>query len=74
MGEISNVQDILDSRDIIERIDELEADQELAYDIGAVDPNAGWPVSEIDWDSAAETLKQDYMELDFNGNTYYIRA
>jgi hypothetical protein len=35
-----------------------------------------WPYRHMtmDYEAAAEEAKQDYMELDFDGNTYYIRA
>lgn len=119
--EISNYDDIIDSRDIIERIAELgnidrrdldqgeryeletltelasdgeanvsdwrhgealirdsyfvEYAQEFADDIGAFNPNAAdWPLSYINWEAAAEALKQDYTELDFDGVTYWARA
>jgi hypothetical protein len=126
---IDNRQDVLDSRDIIARIAELESDrddfsgeeditwaqakeddaeelrvlkaledeasgspdwvhgeglirdsyfvtyaQDLADDIGAVKSDAGWPNSYIDWDAAAEALQQDYMSVDFDGVTYWIRS
>lgn len=45
--------------------------QQLAEDIGAVAQNATWPNEFIDWDAAAEALKQDYVETDYNGVTYY---
>jgi hypothetical protein len=48
--------------------------QQLADDIGAIDRNATWPVNCIDWEEAANQLKQDYMEIDFDGVTYLIRA
>lgn len=48
--------------------------QQLAEDIGAIDRNANWPLGHIDWEAAAEALKQDYMEVDFSGVTYYIWA
>lgn len=47
--------------------------QELADDIGAIDSNAKWPLNHIDWEAAAEELKMDYTEVNFNGTTYYIR-
>lgn len=126
--EITNTQDIIDSRDVIARIAELEderdaletvdelegfnesdsgmelqalqalADEaddspdwrhgealirdsyfeeyarELAEDIGAVDRNATWPNQFIDWEAAADALKQDYMSVDFDGVEYWIRA
>ncbi len=118
--EISNSDDILDSRDVIERIEELRSmrdddpetfedseelyaletlaeeasdyapewefgetliregyfetyAQELAEDIGAVDPNASWPLTHIDWAAAAGELLIDYTAVDFDGQTYYIR-
>lgn len=119
-NEITNSQDLIDSRDIIERIKFLEIDEEnandedkqelvnlkaleaeaegysggdwrhgatlirdsyfedyakeLANDIGAVDSKANWPLQHIDWEAAAEELKQDYTEVDFDGVSYYIRS
>jgi hypothetical protein len=125
-GTVDNNADIIDSRDVIARIEELEellrvsdpADSEgdyeqlqeeletlqnfaidgennvedwkygatlirdsyfteyaeqLAGEIGAIDPNAGWPLAHIDWDAAAEALKIDYTEIEFDGETYYAR-
>lgn len=116
---VSNTADILDSRDIIARIEELESDadaltederdalatlnhlaeqgadylpdwehgealihddyfedyaRQLAEDIGAIDPDAGWPLSYIDWVRAADALKMDYAGLDFDGALYWGRA
>lgn len=48
--------------------------QELAEDIGAVDKDASWPNSYIDWEAAAEALMQDYMTVELDGSTYYARA
>lgn len=113
--EISNSQDVIDSRDVIERIAELEGTEdedeltelkalqalaeqcegcgdweygeslinedyfedyarELAEDIGAIEKDSKWPATCIDWEQAANELKQDYMEVDFDGTTYYMRA
>lgn len=47
--------------------------QELADDIGAVDANARWPMSCIDWEQAARELQQDYTQVDFDGVAYWIR-
>lgn len=134
--EISNRDDIIDSRDVIERIEELREErddlrqnaeetgdaaalrqweeeygdelaaleklaeqaegyaadweygetlihdsyfrdyaEELAEDIGALKRELAnqWPYTCIDWDAAAEELKQDYTEVDFDGVTYWIR-
>lgn len=48
--------------------------EQLADDIGAIDRNARWPVNCIDWGKAADELKQDYIEVDFDGEAYWIRA
>jgi hypothetical protein len=49
--------------------------EELADEIGAIDPNlAGrWPYTCIDWEAAARDLQQDYQQVDFDGVTYWIR-
>jgi hypothetical protein len=47
--------------------------QDLADDIGAIDKNVKWPMNHIDWDAAAEELKQDYTEVDFDGTTYLVQ-
>ncbi len=49
--------------------------QDLAEDIGAIDPNMGmgWPLYHIDWEAAAESLKMDYSEVTFGRHTYLIR-
>ena len=113
--EITNSEDVIDSREIIDRIayledsedaDEIEeraalvalAEQaegyapdwqygetlirdsyfkdyamELAEDIGAIDSNASWPNTCIDWDQAARELQMDYTSVEFAGVTYWIR-
>lgn len=138
--EVSNSEDILDSRDIIARFDELQTDiliafeeknsedaeldwekidpfewldgdeadeynnlkslieeasayagdwkdgatlvrdtyfedyaEELADDIGAIDSNASWPLNHINWKAAANDLKMDYTEVDFDGVAYWVR-
>lgn len=47
--------------------------QELADDIGAIDRDATWPASYIDWVAAAEALKQDYTSIDIKGRTFWYR-
>jgi len=47
--------------------------QELAEDIGAINKDASWPNTCIDWDEAARELQQDYTEVDFDGVAYWIR-
>ncbi len=121
--EISNYDDVIDSRDVIARIEELEAlqadpegdgldddeahelealralaeeasgyaedwtygetlirdsyfvtyAQELAEDIGAIDRDAKWPNTCIDWDQAARELQVDYTSVSFDGVDYWVR-
>jgi hypothetical protein len=115
--EIDNSQDVIDSRDVIARIEELEEmeereeeeteelealralaeeaegyasdwrygetlirdsyfqeyAQELAEDIGAINRDASWPNTCIDWEQAARELQMDYTSVDFAGVTYWIR-
>jgi hypothetical protein len=52
----------------------LDYVRELAEDIGAIDCNASWPLTCIDWKAAAEELEADYMTVEFDGVTYYMRA
>lgn len=47
--------------------------RELAEDIGAIDPQAVWPLTYIDWPAAAEALKQDCTSIDVDGLTYWVR-
>ena len=118
--DISNADDLIDSRDVIARIEELESwaedealddddaaelaalkalaeeaegyapdwqhgetlirdsyfeeyAEQLAYDIGAMDRNFGWPAEHIDWKAAADALKIDYTSVEFDGVAYWIR-
>jgi len=47
--------------------------KQLAEDIGVVERNEPWPLNCIDWAEAANQLKRDYNEFDFDGNTYIIQ-
>jgi hypothetical protein len=48
--------------------------RELAEDIGAIDRDATWPNTCIDWEQAANDLRVDYTSADLNGTTYWARA
>lgn len=52
---------------------EYDSDEDFAMDlaesIGAIDPDAGWPLGYIDWNRAARDLMMDYSEHD----RYYFR-
>jgi hypothetical protein len=51
----------------------VEYAQELAVDIGAIDSNARWPMTHIDWEAAADELKMDYTSVEFDDVTYWVR-
>lgn len=47
--------------------------REFAEDTGAIEKNYHWPANHIDWGKAADELKIDYTEVDFDGVAYYYR-
>jgi len=47
--------------------------QELAEDTGALENCDKWPATCIDWEKAADELKQDYTAIDFDGTTFWTR-
>lgn len=47
--------------------------KELAYDIGAISNDLEWPCTHIDWDAAADELRMEFTEVDFDGQTYLVR-
>lgn len=47
--------------------------REFADDVGAVNSDAAWPSSHIDWKAAAEDLQQDYSTIEYEGVTYWYR-
>jgi len=115
---ISNHDDVIDSRDVIERIAELEAieviarepeeqdeldalydlqpqaeatpdwqygemlihdryfteyTREMLEDIGYIPADfPSW--IEVDWEATARNVQMDYFEVDFNGETYWVRS
>jgi len=48
--------------------------QEFAEQIGAISSDYQWPLSHIDWDAAADALKQDYTEYELAGHTFRARS
>ena len=49
--------------------------EDFAHECGLVNTQASdWPNNYIDWERAAEELQVDYFEVDFDGETYWIRA
>jgi antirestriction protein len=51
----------------------VEYAQELAEDIGAINHEASWPNTCIDWEQAARELRMDYTAVEFGDVTYWIR-
>lgn len=47
--------------------------QEFADDIGAVNQNASWPNTCIDWEWAARELRTDYSSVEYDGSTFWYR-
>jgi hypothetical protein len=47
--------------------------RQLAEDIGAIDPKAGWPLHCIDWKQASRELQMDYSSVEVDGVTYWFR-
>jgi predicted nuclease with TOPRIM domain len=48
--------------------------QQFAEDIDVIPKNASWPLQFIDWEAAADALKQDYRRCDFDGVEYWVRS
>lgn len=50
--------------------------QELAEDCCEVPDLSDWPLRhmEMDWEAAASELQSDYTDVDFDGETYWIRS
>lgn len=46
--------------------------EEYAYETGAVE-RGSWVERYIDWEKAAEDLKEDYTEVEILGHTFYLR-
>ena len=46
--------------------------QDFAEEIGAINKDASWPNTCIDWDEAAEELQQDYSSVEWDGVTFWI--
>ena len=49
--------------------------QELADDIGDLKGlTSQWPFNHIDWEDAADELKNDYSSVEWDGNEFWIRS
>jgi len=47
--------------------------QDYADTIGAIKLGIDWPYNHIDWEAAANELKQDFIEVNFGDETYFGR-
>jgi len=47
--------------------------REFAEEIGAIDDDAKWPATCIDWSAAAHELQHDYASIELDGNTFWYR-
>lgn len=52
----------------------VEYAQQLASDLGCMENADSWPSTHIDWDAAANDLKNDYYEIEYQGETYLVRS
>lgn len=48
--------------------------RELAEDTGRYSSDEPWPLCCIDWEKAANLLKMDYTEVDYDGVSYWVRS
>lgn len=46
--------------------------EEYAYDTGSVE-RGSWVGNYVNWEKAAEDLKEDYVEVEILGSTFYLR-
>lgn len=70
----SEVSEWSDGNTLIPESEFEDYARELADDIGAVPRDLKWPCNHINWDFAAEQLKQDYSLVTFQGEDYYCHA
>lgn len=55
----------------VEHIEQLIAD--VYHDVHEVVENASWPIVKIDYEQSAEDAKMDYTEVEYRGETYFVR-
>jgi antirestriction protein len=48
--------------------------RDLAEEVGAINRDASWPNTYIDWERAADELKMDYSSVEYDGVTYWVRS
>lgn len=70
----SEVSEWTDGNTLIPESEFEDYARQTAEDIGAIPDNAQWPCTCINWKEAADELRQDYSEVEFQGTTYLVRA
>jgi len=48
--------------------------RELADELGLIPDDVQWPFTCIDWERAADELRQDYSEVTFDGDEWLYRV
>jgi len=51
----------------------IQYTMQLVEDTGFINNITAWPYSCIDWECAADALKDDYSSIDIDGFTYWYR-
>ena len=59
---------------LIDEADFEEYAREYAEDIGALDRNASWPHTCIDWELAAREMQHDFSVVEYDGTTWLYQA
>lgn len=73
--ELGGSADFVHGETIISEDYFTEYSEELCKEIGEISSDLPWYIANhIDWDGVAGELKVDYIEVDFEGTTYLIRA
>ena len=47
--------------------------RDLAAELGDIKSEVSWPYTCIDWEQAADELRTDYTEVEYDGETYLYR-
>lgn len=48
--------------------------RQYAEDCGAIEEDGRWPTTHIDWEAAADDLRNDYTCITFDGEDYLYRV
>lgn len=71
----SEISEFMHGETLIPEDDFEDYARELAEDLhGRAIRDAQWPFTCIDWSQAAEELRMDYSEIEYQGTTYLYRA